>query len=58
MHVARDGEERDALRAARRAAMPSLARLRPLTIVEDATVPRGEIERMLATVDEIFAGAL
>ena len=58
MNVARDDEERAALRAARRAALPSMARLRPITIVEDTAVPRGEIARMLAAVDESFAGAL
>lgn len=53
VHVARDDAERDGLWAARRAALPSMARLRPTTIVEDATVPRGEIARMLALVDDV-----
>ena len=53
VHVVRDAAERDALWAARRAALPSMARLRPTTIVEDATVPRGEIPRMLALVEDV-----
>ena len=55
VRVAQTVGERDDLWAARRAALPALARLRPTTIVEDATVPRGELVRMLELVDDIAA---
>jgi glycolate oxidase len=38
---------------ARRAALPSLSRLAPLTILEDATVPRSRIAEMVAHIQEI-----
>ena len=38
---------------ARRAALPSLSRLEPLTILEDATVPRSRIAEMVAYIQEI-----
>jgi glycolate oxidase len=38
--VAATEEEGEALRTARRTALSTLARLRPTTILEDATVPR------------------
>lgn len=38
---------------ARRAALPSLSRLEPLTILEDATVPRSRIAEMVAHIQEI-----
>jgi glycolate oxidase len=47
------GAERDALWTARRAALPATARLRPTTIVEDATVPRSQIAAMLELVAEV-----
>jgi glycolate oxidase len=50
---ARDAAERDALWAARRAALPAVARLRPTIIVEDATVPRSQIATMLELVGDI-----
>src|SRR4051794_19727266 len=40
---------------ARRAALPSLSRLAPLTILEDATVPRSRIAEMVAHIQEIAA---
>lgn len=51
--LARDSKERDKLWAARRAALPALARLKPTTILEDATVPRSRITDMLLAVEEI-----
>ncbi|MQL51974.1 FAD-binding protein [Desulfofundulus thermobenzoicus] len=45
--------ERDGLWAARRAALPALARRKPTTILEDATVPRSKITEMLLAVEEI-----
>jgi glycolate dehydrogenase FAD-linked subunit len=38
---------------ARRAALPALSRLEPLTILEDATVPRSRIAEMVAYVQEV-----
>jgi glycolate oxidase len=38
---------------ARRAALPSLSRLEPLTILEDATVPRSRIAEMVEFIGEV-----
>jgi glycolate oxidase len=38
---------------ARRAALPSLSRLEPLTILEDATVPRSRIAEMVAHIQQV-----
>jgi glycolate oxidase len=38
---------------ARRAALPSLSRLEPLTILEDATVPRSRIAEMVEHIQEV-----
>jgi glycolate dehydrogenase FAD-linked subunit len=38
---------------ARRAALPALSRLEPLTILEDATVPRSRIAEMVAFIQEV-----
>ncbi|MEH7388258.1 FAD-linked oxidase C-terminal domain-containing protein, partial [Bacillus sp. JJ1521] len=46
-------EEAEALRTARRAALSALARLKPTTILEDATVPRSEIANMVKAIGEI-----
>jgi hypothetical protein len=43
------------LLAARRAILPSLSRLAPLTILEDATVPRARIAEMVERIDAITA---
>jgi glycolate oxidase len=40
---------------ARRAALPSLSRLQPLTILEDATVPRSRIPEMVEHIQEVAA---
>jgi glycolate oxidase len=53
LKLAADDRERDALWAARRAALPALARLRPTTVLEDATVPRSRIVEMLAAIQDI-----
>ncbi|RFB18081.1 glycolate oxidase subunit GlcD [Bacillus sp. HNG] len=50
---AQSEEEADALRTARRAALSALARLKPTTILEDATVPRSEIAKMVKAIEEI-----
>lgn len=51
--IASTEEEADALRTARRAALSALARLKPTTILEDATVPRSEIAKMVTAINEI-----
>ncbi|MDZ5470513.1 glycolate oxidase subunit GlcD [Bacillus sp. 31A1R] len=51
--VAASDEEAEALRTARRSALSALARLKPTTILEDATVPRSEIAKMVNGINEI-----
>ncbi|MFE8703604.1 glycolate oxidase subunit GlcD [Cytobacillus sp. FJAT-54145] len=53
VQVAKSEEEAEALRTARRNALSALARLKPTTILEDATVPRSEIARMVKAINEI-----
>jgi glycolate oxidase len=48
-------EEAVALATARRSAFSALARLRPTTILEDATVPRGELAKMVHFITETAA---
>lgn len=55
VHVARDAAERNTLWEARRMALPVLARARPTTILEDATVPRSQIPAMMQAVTDIAA---
>ncbi len=50
--VARTQEEADNLAQARRVALAALARRKPTTILEDATVPRSKVPEMLAFIDE------
>ncbi|WP_374721439.1 glycolate oxidase subunit GlcD [Peribacillus tepidiphilus] len=53
VQVAQSEAEADALRTARRSALSALARLKPTTILEDATVPRSEIAKMVSAINEI-----
>jgi len=53
LRVANSDAERDALWAARRAALPALASLNNTVVLEDATVPRSRITDMLLAVAEI-----
>jgi len=55
VRVAQSAAERDGVWAARRAALPSLAKLRPSTFCEDATVPRSKVPDMVRIVTEIAA---
>lgn len=55
VHVARDAAEKNTLWEARRMALPVLARARPTTILEDATVPRSQIPAMMQAVTDIAA---
>lgn len=50
--VAQDETEGEKLALARRNAFSALARLRPTTILEDATVPRSELARMIEFVSQ------
>jgi glycolate oxidase len=51
--LAKDVAESDALLAARRCSLPALARLAPITMLEDATVPRPRLAEMVDLIDEI-----
>lgn len=51
--MAQTAEEAAQLSIARRVALSALARKRPTTILEDATVPRSEIAKMVKAVQEI-----
>ncbi len=51
--IASDDVEAENLKTARRVALSALSRLRPTTILEDATVPRSAIAEMVRMVDEI-----
>ncbi|AEF93743.1 D-lactate dehydrogenase (cytochrome) [Desulfotomaculum nigrificans CO-1-SRB] len=53
IQVAKDDKERDGLWAARRAALPALAQVKPTTVLEDATVPRSKITEMLVALQDI-----
>jgi glycolate oxidase len=53
VQVAQTAGERDKIWAARRAALPALAKLRPTTFVEDATVPRSKVPDMIRAVNNI-----
>lgn len=51
--VAESSEEAQRLKAGRRAALSALSRKRPTTILEDATVPRSELAKMVRAIEEI-----
>lgn len=53
VQVARDQAEKDAIWQARRDALPALARMRPTTVLEDATVPRSQIPAMIRAINAI-----
>jgi FAD/FMN-containing dehydrogenases len=50
---AADAAEAQQLATARRSAFSALARLKPTTILEDATVPRSELARMVRFIAEV-----
>jgi glycolate oxidase len=52
VRVAKDDAEANKLATARRSAFSALARLAPTTILEDATVPRSELAKMIRFVAE------
>lgn len=53
--VAETAEERNKVWEARRTALSALAKLRPTTVLEDATVPRSRIPDMIRGLEEIAA---
>ncbi len=53
VRVARDQAEGEKLAGARRSAFSALARVAPTTILEDATVPRSELGRMIRFVGTV-----
>lgn len=55
VQLARDAAERNKVWEARRAALSALARVRPTTVLEDATVPRSQIPAMVGALERIAA---
>jgi glycolate oxidase len=53
--MARDAQHAAQLATARRAAFSALARISPTTILEDATVPRSELTKMINFIQETAA---
>jgi glycolate oxidase len=53
VRVAKDESEATKLASARRSAFSALARVSPTTILEDATVPRSELARMIRFVEAV-----
>lgn len=53
INIAKDAAEAVKLRAARKVAFSALARVKPTTILEDATVPRSEITKMITAINDI-----
>jgi glycolate dehydrogenase FAD-linked subunit len=51
--VAKSAEEATKLATARRSAFSALARVAPTTILEDATVPRSELAKMIRFIQEV-----
>lgn len=51
--MAETAKEREDLWAARRNALPALARAKPTTVLEDATVPRSQIPSMIRELNNI-----
>lgn len=51
--VAKDAAEKMKLWEARRNALPALARAKPTTVLEDATVPRSKIPAMVKAINDI-----
>ncbi len=55
IELAADVAQAEELLAARRCALPALARLAPVSMLEDVTVPRPQLATMVAAIDEIAA---
>jgi glycolate oxidase len=55
VQLARSAEEANQLATARRSAFSALARVSPTTILEDATVPRSELAKMIRFIQQTAA---
>jgi len=55
VQAASDADERDRIWEGRRASLAALARVRPTTVLEDATVPRSALAEMVSQVNSIAA---
>ncbi|MCH6256161.1 FAD-binding protein [Puniceicoccaceae bacterium K14] len=53
VNIAKDDLEAAKLASARRSAFSALARIKPTTILEDATVPRSELSKMVRFVEDV-----
>ncbi|MDY0404394.1 glycolate oxidase subunit GlcD [Virgibacillus sp. 179-BFC.A HS] len=53
VQIAKTDEQAEQLMTARRSALSALSRLKPTTILEDATVPRSQIPKMVKAITEI-----
>lgn len=53
LQIAQTAEESEQLTTARRSALTALSRLKPTTILEDATVPRSKIAEMVRAIHRI-----
>jgi glycolate oxidase len=53
VRVAQNARERDKVWEARRIALSALSRLKPTTVLEDATVPRSKVPEMIRSINEI-----
>lgn len=53
VRIATNEDEKNKIWAARRNALPALARAKPTTVLEDATVPRSKVPDMVAAVNNI-----
>jgi len=53
VQIAQTAEESVRLASARRSAFSALARMSPTTILEDATVPRSELSKMIRFIQEV-----
>lgn len=51
--LAKDEREAEKIKTARRVALSALSKLRPTTILEDATVPRSELAEMVRRINKI-----
>lgn len=53
VEMAKDEKAAEDLRKARRSALSALARIKPTTILEDATVPRSKVSEMVKAINQI-----
>lgn len=51
--IAKDAQEAEQIKTARRVALSALAKLKPTVILEDATVPRSELAKMVMRINDI-----